>query len=68
MAETFEGLYVKFGANTVEFDRSVKGINNALSSLKKDFNKISDIFGKRKKKVKKDKQKHCKIGRKMENL
>ena len=22
MAETFEGLYVKFGANTVEFDRS----------------------------------------------
>ena len=24
MAETFEGLYVKFGANTVEFDRSVK--------------------------------------------
>ena len=26
--------------------------------LKKDFNKISDIFGKRKKKVKKDKQKH----------
>lgn len=35
MAETFEGLYVKFGANTVEFDKSVKGINNALSSLKK---------------------------------
>lgn len=24
MTETFEGLYVKFGANTVEFDRSVK--------------------------------------------
>ncbi|HGK1508818.1 TPA: phage tail tape measure protein [Streptococcus pneumoniae] len=41
MAETFEGLYVKFGANTVEFDRSVKGINNALSSLKKDFNNIN---------------------------
>lgn len=41
MAETFEVLYVKFGANTVEFDRSVKGINNALSSLKKDFNNIN---------------------------
>ena len=41
MAETFEGLYVKFGANTVEFDRSVKGINNALYSLKKDFNNIN---------------------------
>lgn len=41
MAETFEGLYVKFGANTIEFDRSVKGINNALSSLKKDFNNIN---------------------------
>lgn len=41
MAETFEGLYIKFGANTVEFDRSVKGINNALSSLKKDFTNIN---------------------------
>lgn len=41
MTETFEGLYVKFGANTVEFDRSVKGINTALSSLKKDFNNIN---------------------------
>lgn len=41
MTETFEGLYVKFGANTVEFDKSVKGINNALSSLKKDFNNIN---------------------------
>lgn len=41
MTETFEGLYVKFGANTVEFDRSVKGINNALSSLKKDFTNIN---------------------------
>ena len=27
MAETFEGLYVKFGANTVEFDKSVKGLS-----------------------------------------
>ncbi|HGI2378449.1 TPA: phage tail tape measure protein [Streptococcus agalactiae] len=41
MTETFEGLYVKFGANTVEFDRSVKGINTALYSLKKDFNNIN---------------------------
>lgn len=41
MAETFEGLYVKFGADTVEFDRSVKGINSALSSLKKDFMNIN---------------------------
>lgn len=41
MTETLEGLYVKFGANTVEFDRSVKGINTALSSLKKDFNNIN---------------------------
>ena len=41
MAETFEGLYVKFGADTVEFDRSVKGMNGALSSLKKDFTNIN---------------------------
>ncbi|HEN9118481.1 TPA: phage tail tape measure protein [Streptococcus agalactiae] len=41
MTETFEGLYVKFGANTVEFDRSVNGINTALSSLKKAFNNIN---------------------------
>jgi TP901 family phage tail tape measure protein len=41
MAETFEGLYVKFGANTVEFEKSVKGINNALASLKKDFTNIN---------------------------
>lgn len=41
MAETFEGLYVKFGANTVEFEKSVKGINSALASLKKDFTNIN---------------------------
>ena len=40
MAETFEGLYVKFGANTVEFEKSVKGINSALAGLKKDFTNI----------------------------
>ncbi|NQP58273.1 phage tail tape measure protein [Streptococcus suis] len=41
MAETFEGLFVKFGANTVEFDRSVKGINGALATLKKDVGNIN---------------------------
>ena len=41
MAETFEGLYVKFGANTVEFEKSVKGINSALANLKKDFTNIN---------------------------
>lgn len=41
MVETFEGLYVKFGANTVEFEKSVKGINSALASLKKDFTNIN---------------------------
>jgi phage tail tape measure protein, TP901 family len=41
MAETFEGLYVKFGANTVEFEKSVKGINSALAGLKKDFTNIN---------------------------
>ncbi|EKS8445845.1 tape measure protein [Listeria monocytogenes] len=42
MAESIGGLFVKFGANTVEFDKGVKGINGALSTLKKDvatFNK-----------------------------
>lgn len=42
MSETFEGLFVKFGGDTVEFDNSVKGINKALRNLKKDvstFNK-----------------------------
>lgn len=41
MSETYEGLYVKFGADTVEFDKSVKGINGALSTLKKDFTNIN---------------------------
>lgn len=41
MAETYEGLYVKFGANTVEFDNSVKGMNKALTGLKKDFQNIN---------------------------
>ncbi|MBV1943668.1 phage tail tape measure protein [Streptococcus parasuis] len=41
MAETFEGLFVKFGANTVEFDKSVKGINGALAVLKKDIGNLN---------------------------
>lgn len=41
MAETYEGLYVKFGADTVEFDNSVKGINKATSLLKKDINTLN---------------------------
>lgn len=41
MAETFEGLFVKFGANTVEFDKSVKGINGALAVLRKDINNLN---------------------------
>ena len=41
MAEAFEGLYVKFVANTVVFEKSVKGINSALASLKKDFTNIN---------------------------
>ena len=31
----------EFGANTVEFEKSVKGINSALASLKKDFTNIN---------------------------
>lgn len=42
MAETYEGLYVKFGANTVEFDNSVKGINKANALLKKDLSSINN--------------------------
>lgn len=41
MAEEFVGLTVKFGANTVEFDNSVKGINSALSQLKKELQTIN---------------------------
>ena len=41
MAEEFTGLTVKFGANTVEFDNSVKGMNSALSQLKKELQTIN---------------------------
>ena len=41
MAETYEGLYVKFGADTVEFDNSIKGMNKALAGLKKDINSLN---------------------------
>lgn len=41
MSETYEGLYVKFGADTVEFDNSVKGMNKALAGLKKDISTLN---------------------------
>lgn len=41
MAETYEGLTVKFGADTVEFDNSIKGMNNALAGLKKDISTLN---------------------------
>lgn len=41
MAEEFAGLTVKFGANTVEFDNSVKGMNTALTQLKKELQTIN---------------------------
>ncbi|MBC1353873.1 hypothetical protein HB837_15815, partial [Listeria innocua] len=41
MSETFEGLFVKFGGNTVEFDKSVKSINSALSMLKKEVTTLN---------------------------
>lgn len=41
MAQEFEGLYVKFGANTVEFDNSIKGMNSALATLKKDLQTLN---------------------------
>lgn len=41
MAETYEGLYVKFGADTVEFDNSVKGMNKALAGLKKNISTLN---------------------------
>ncbi|WP_329382714.1 hypothetical protein [Anaerofustis butyriciformans] len=41
MAETYEGLYVKFGADTVEFDNSIKGMNKALAGLKKDISTLN---------------------------
>lgn len=41
MAKEFKGLTVSFGANTAEFDKSVKGVNKALSLLKKDFQNIN---------------------------
>lgn len=41
MATEFQGLFVKFGADTVEFDNSVRGVNRAMSGLKKDFMAIN---------------------------
>lgn len=41
MSETYEGLYVKFGADTVEFDNSIKGMNKALAGLKKDISSLN---------------------------
>ncbi|MCM0582796.1 tape measure protein [Weissella diestrammenae] len=41
MAQEFQGLYVKFGANTVEFDNSIKGINKAMTTLKKDYQSLN---------------------------
>lgn len=41
MAKEFKGLTVSFGANTTEFDKSVKGANKALNLLKKDFQNIN---------------------------
>ena len=61
MAETYEGLYVKFGANTVEFDNSVKGMNKALTGLKKDFQNIN-------KQLKMNPENLDLMGKKLENL
>lgn len=41
MAKEFKGLTVSFGANTTEFDKSLKGVNKALNLLKKDFQNIN---------------------------
>lgn len=41
MADEIKGLFVKFGANTVEFDNSIKGVNQALTQLRKDFSTIN---------------------------
>lgn len=37
----YQSLTVKFGANTTEFDNSIKGVNKALRGLKKDFGNIN---------------------------
>jgi tape measure domain-containing protein len=42
MADSTTGsIKVKFGADTVEFDASVKGVNKALTQLKKQYNNIN---------------------------
>ena len=41
MANEFQSLTVKFGANTIEFDNSTKGINKALAGLKKDIQTLN---------------------------
>lgn len=41
MPTEIEGLTVKFGANTAEFDNSIDGINRALKILKQDFTRVS---------------------------
>lgn len=42
MAQEIEGITVKFGADTVEFDKSVNGINKALKLVKNDFKAINN--------------------------
>ena len=41
MSSEVKGISVKFGANTVEFEKSVKGMSKALNVLKKDFQNIN---------------------------
>lgn len=40
MAE-FEGLYVTIGGDTVEFEKSIGGVNKALGSLKKEMGNLN---------------------------
>jgi TP901 family phage tail tape measure protein len=41
MATEYQGLFIKFGANTAEFDNSVKGVNSALGALRKDVTSLN---------------------------
>lgn len=41
MSEEIKGLTIKFGANTVEFDNSVRGINKGLNLVNNEFKNIN---------------------------
>lgn len=41
MAETVKGINIRFGADTIEFDNSIKGVNNSLRLINSNVGKLN---------------------------